>query len=321
MRTACPLRAVPDLQEKTGFWGITFWGRGDTVRVMGINFARAPFTTPAAYRHYLKEVIGSVLGKSEGLAVLPGLSDLYLSYRFGHVTQTGGLNRVIRDFLTLSAANRQALAELHSDVARELSCWLVPGTTLTIDDGHIYHEARLLTPQGETAGVQRQVFLSRRERELGLSRGEDLFVFTTGKARLGIIVGTDAFYSETGRILTGKGADLICHCGALPAGNNIWLQRTGMWQQVQQNQFFCVESQLAAELAGDDFYAESLVHAPCEMTDGFTGILARGVLDGSPLSAVLDYTARQQVIQNYPLLKLLNPAAYDPLSCERGLAP
>ncbi len=165
-------------------------------------------------------------------------------------------------------------------------------------------------------GWQRQLFLSRAEREMGLVRGTDVKVFETGMGRVGIIVGTDAWYPEVGRVLALKGVDVVCHCGALATGVNKWRQLAGIWQQVQQNQFFCVESQLAACITDKEFAAESLVHAPCEMTDGYEGILARGGLDGLPVTAELDQEKRRQVVDSYPLLKLLNFGAYGELCGE-----
>ena len=92
-----------------------------------------------------------------------------------------------------------------------------------------------------------------------------------------------------------------------------------MWQQVQQNQFFCLESQLTAAFAGIEFAAESMVHAPCEMTQGYTGILARGGSDGDPVEAELDFGQLREVVGGYPLLKLLNATAYMGL-CGEGCA-
>ncbi len=86
-----------------------------------------------------------------------------------------------------------------------------------------------------------------------------------------------------------------------------------MWQQVQQNQFFCVESQLQAVLAGKEFCGESFLHGPCEMTEGLTGILAKAKSPGNPVEGFLNNEERQKVIAQNSLLKLLNPAAYSPL--------
>ncbi|HHZ00570.1 MAG TPA: carbon-nitrogen hydrolase family protein, partial [Tissierellia bacterium] len=155
----------------------------------------------------------------------------------------------------------------------------------------------------------------------GLARGTSTDVFDTPFGKLGIIVGTDAWYPETGRILALSGAGLICHPGALPEPKHTWLQFAGMWSQVQQNQFFCVESQLCTEIAGWRAGGETLIHAPCEMTAAGSGILARGGEDGRPVTAELDDNRRREVISRYPLLKLLQPEAYSPIYPEKGGRP
>ena len=101
-------------------------------------------------------------------------------------------------------------------------------------------------------------------------------------------------------------------------GSIPWVQLTGMWQQVQQNQFFCIESQLHAVMAGNSFGAPSILHGPCEMTEGLTGILARGSTPGDPAAGFLNNQERLHVIKDYSILGLLNPAAYGPLGCPGG---
>ena len=105
---------------------------------------------------------------------------------------------------------------------------------------------------------------------MGLARSTSAEVFATPFGTLGIIVGTDAWYPETGRILALSGAGLICH-RSRAGRNHTWLQFAGMWSQVQQNQFFCVESQLCTEIAGYRAGGNTLIHAPCEMTAGSSG--------------------------------------------------
>ena len=286
------------------------------MHVMALSFADSDFTTPGAYREYLLQTIPPPMEETENLVVLPSFTALYLAYLFGDLGDVSGVDEAVHRYLSLPQTWHTDLLTLHQTIARNLSAWLVPGTVFVREEEHTYHQSYLLSPQGNIEGQQRQAFLSRREQTWGLTRGDDLHVFAIGQHNIGIIVGTDAWYPETGRILALKGADVVCHCGAIPAGDNKWRQLAAMWQQVQQNQFFCVESQLNSMLAGEDFSAASQIHAPCEMTAGFTGILSGENIPGLA-HAVLDANSRQSVVNNYPLLKLQNPAAYGPLACGR----
>jgi predicted amidohydrolase len=286
---------------------------------MALSFADSDFTTPGAYREYLLEKTPlPAENGAAGLIVLPSMTALFLAYLFGDLGDVGSLDEAVRTFLNLPQSWHDKLQALHQHIARDINSWLVPGTTLTRKTDGIYHEALLLSPEGEMLGHQRQTFLSRQEKQWGLSRGEDLQVFSAGSMKVGIIIGTDGWYPETGRILALQGAELVCHCGALLAGNNRWLQLSGMWQQVQQNQFFCVESQFSGIIAGVDFSGVSQILAPCEMTAEFTGVLAREKVPGDGVETLLDPQVRLGVIDRYPLLKLLNPPAYSLLSVSGG---
>lgn len=289
------------------------------MRVLALSFVDTDFTTPGAYREYLLQKVGALVGDGqECLLVLPSLTGLYFAYLFGDLGDVSSLNEAVRAFLALPVSWHHELVALHREVAQNFGIWLVTGGTLVRENNHIYHEALLLSPEGDVVGRQRQVYLSRQEKEWGLTRGEDLHVFTVGEYKVGILIGTDAWYPETGRILALQGADLVCHCGALLQGDNHWLQLAGMWQQVQQNQFFCVESQLCSMIAGVEFFATTRVLAPCEMTPEMTGVVVAETPGSGMLGVVLDHVARINVIASYPLLNLLHPIAYGTLACPEG---
>jgi predicted amidohydrolase len=279
------------------------------MHAVALSFGNSSFTSRQGYLAYVESSLAAVAGKGDLLLVFPAYLGILLALRWGELGNVTDFKGLITAFIRLPAAWHEECLQLHRKVARRLSAYLVPGTFLQTESEQTYHQAFLLAPDGRILGSQRQVYLSRLEKAMGLCRGEELNVFQTATGTIGIIIGTDAWYSEVGRILALQGAEIICHCGALPAGENRWLQRAGMWQQVQQNQFFCVESQLAANI-GEPFSAESLIHAPCEMTENFEGILARGGLEKQPVAAVLNQKARRLVIDGYPLLQLMNPLAY-----------
>jgi predicted amidohydrolase len=276
---------------------------------VALNFGNSSFSNREGYLAYVESSLAAVAGKSDLLLVFPAYLGILLALRWGELSDVTDFKGLITAFIRLPSTWHEECLELHRKIARRLSAYLVPGTFFDTESEQTYHQAHLLAPDGRIVGTQRQVYLSRLEKTLGLCRGEELNVFQTATGTIGIIIGTDAWYSEVGRILALQGAEIICHCGALPAGENRWLQRAGMWQQVQQNQFFCVESQLAANI-GEPFAAESLIHAPCEMTEDFEGILASGGPEKQPVAAVLNQKARRRVIDGYPLLQLMNPLAY-----------
>lgn len=283
------------------------------MRAAALNFARCDLKTEQGFLDYVYHHVTPAAGDEPFLLVFPAHLALLYAFQRGDLGAVSGFAQAVSNFLELPPAWHSEYREMQSTITRHLLAYLVPGSTLVLDRGEIYHETCLISPGGELQGCQRQLFLSREERELGWCRGDTAAVFDTDLGKVAILTGTDAWYPEVGRVLALQGADIVCCCGAIRSEENKWRQLAGIWQQVQQNQFFCVESQLKATLAGDSWSAPSLIHAPCEMTEGFTGLLA-GSLDseeyGDYLEAELDRQARQDVMNSYPLLKLLNAAAY-----------
>lgn len=280
------------------------------MRSAALSFAGAYFTTRQDFLDYVYNSISPAADGKQFLLVFPAHLSLMLALRCGDLGNPPDFAAAVSTFLKLPPTWREEFLELQRSIARRLQAYLVPGSILTIRRGNIFHEACLISPAGEVMGWQRQLFLSREERDMGWSRGEEATIFETVFGKLGIIIGTDAWYPEAGRVLALKGVEIVCCCGALAKGENKWRQLAGMWQQVQQNQFFCIESRLVATISGREFYAPSLIHAPCEITPGYDGILARGGTESKALEAVLDRKARDEIVNKYPLLKLLNPAAY-----------
>ncbi|MHB1293402.1 MAG: hypothetical protein ACYC4R_00255 [Anaerolineae bacterium] len=78
-----------------------------------------------------------------------------------------------------------------------------------------------------------------------------------------------------------------------------------LWREVQANQVFGLES----ALAGGGYWGQAAIYAPCEMLPDGSGVLAQSPCDqgGATVVASLDFTARQRVVDAYPILRLLNP--------------
>ncbi len=278
------------------------------MKVKSFSFAGSSFATR---KHFLREVSLYFKSRKENyLLVFPAYLAFLLAFQWGDLGLPENFDAAFRAFKQLPSSWHDKLLQTYQKISQYLSCYLVPGTLLLHKNNNIFSISYLISPQGKIITCQKQIFLSQEERSAGLTRGTDLEVISTPIGQIGILSGTDAWYPETGRILALKGAEIICYCGSLPAGENHWLQLAGMWQQVQQNQFFCVECQLVASIADKKFQALSYIYAPCEMTPGKKGVLATGGISSKLLEASLDKKARQTLIANFPLLKLLNPAAY-----------
>ncbi|RJX25380.1 MAG: hypothetical protein C4554_07480 [Dethiobacter sp.] len=279
------------------------------MEVAAVSLSEARFRSPEEYRSYLRQILEKSTVKLD-LAVLPAHSALFFAWSCGLQGNPCSFREATRAYLEKHEELNKIFIDLHGELARQYQLYLASGTILEGEDGRIFHSSILFDRKGQVIGCQRQTHLSRLEKDMGFSRGEELQIFNTELGKLGFVVHNDSWYPEVSRILALQGAEIICHPGALPEEHNSCRQLAGMWQETQQNQFFCVESQLVAPMAGEFFAAISAIHAPCEMTENKTGFLIRGEAGQSTVSARLDFAAREQVLENYPLLSFLNPDAY-----------
>ena len=277
---------------------------------MALSLSDASFSSPLEYEASVERIAGEDKIQAD-LAVLPAYSSLLFALNCGFLTKASSFCEAVLSYLDNCEEINDKFLRSHIKLAKTLGLSLISGTVLERDRGKIYHTSTALDRKGRVLGRQRQTHLSAVERGLGICRGNELQVFDTDLGRIGIVVGNDVWYPEVSRILALQGAEIICHPGALDTDHSsTWRRLSGMWREVQQNQFFCVESQLTATIGDKSFSAQSAVHAPCEMTEGKSGYLALGKAGQGWISARLDFTARKEAIQNYPLLSFLNREAY-----------
>lgn len=145
--------------------------------------------------------------------------------------------------------------------------------------------------------------------EGGLTVSDTLEPARTAIGTVGFLAGDDALVPEVGRILRLQGADLFISYTSFPAPANPWRQWAGIWQQVQQNQVFALESSDYHGAYTHQYAGRALIHAPCEITEQETGFLAVGN-DQQLLSQPLDYNALNAVRKSYPLHKFYNAQFY-----------
>lgn len=261
-------------------------------------------------RRYREELSLLIRQSGAQIAVLPAYSSITLGISSGALGATGDFCNTVLSLLPVSEVWNREFLEIHSQIAGELEIHIAAGTLFEVDADRSYHTAYCIDPTGRICCRQPQTHLNRFERELGLSRGEEINLFTLGDLKAGLITGSDARYPEVGRIFGLLGADIILYSGALEYGYNCWPQAAGMWAQVQQNQFWSVEAQLSGCIADRCFGAASAVLGPCNITPDQSGYLARGYPETSLVTAEFDEKARQALKNEYPLLEYLNPAAY-----------
>jgi predicted amidohydrolase len=91
-----------------------------------------------------------------------------------------------------------------------------------------------------------------------------------------------------------------------------------MWQEVQQNQFFAVESGFNGFLGEQNFWGESVIYAPLEMTEEENGFMARSSGQQNLIIAELDNKKRRKAISKFDVLSQLNRKFYQQMKMFRG---
>ena len=278
--------------------------------VAALSLSKIDLSTIEGYISDIKKILAA---PKPAVAVLPAHSALALGLGIGKLNSRNSYQETFASYIADGAEWIREFLDLHGHLSKELQVYLAAGTVIEKEENRLYHTVYCFNPVGQVCGVQRQTHLTRFERDLNLSRGERLDLFTIGDLHTGLVVGNDARHPEVGRIMALQGADLLLYSGAIAGDQTCWQQAAGMWAQVQQNQFFAVEAQLSTTIGGLNFGAGPAIVAPCEITFGNTGYLALGNPVTPLVYADLDEKALAKIRNDYPLLKLLNPDAYSEL--------
>ncbi|HHW58311.1 MAG TPA: carbon-nitrogen hydrolase family protein [Clostridia bacterium] len=213
------------------------------------------------------------------------------------------LTGVIYDFGEDFVEKMKDISSKYEDIA------ICPGSFFEKEGDKIYHSSYLLL-KGEVKLFQRQLYLSKWEREMGLSRGSYLKIAEIKGFKTSIILSTDVFYPQVSRYAALKGVNLVLSPVAIKGERNFARQVGGLWQNVQQNLFFAVESGFKGEYRGYKFYSESAIHAPLEMTRDDDGFLAKET-DSSIIIADLEEEERKRAVSKFDVLKQLNIEFYE----------
>lgn len=252
------------------------------VTVAALQGRQFTFASDAAWASYWAQALARLEGRGARLAVLsgsPGWDEVW----------DGPLARA-------------------GELAARFGVWLVADIGPQRDDeGRVFPCLHLIADDGRLVGAQRQIHLSREDRAVMYSAGEELHVFDSPAGALGLVTGADVYVPEVSRALTLLGAEVLIHVGVLrEASEGAWLAR--LWRDVQANQTFGIE----AYPVGGRLVGRSCVLAPVEMTPDGKGILAcaeNAEAEGCVV-AELDFGARAALVQRYDILGEMSLSLY-----------
>ncbi|GAI99473.1 unnamed protein product, partial [marine sediment metagenome] len=224
-------------------------------------------------------------------------------------------NRSLRSLI--KKADSREYIEQVKDLSQNYKIVICPGSYWHKEKNNIYHESCLII-NGEVQLKQRQIYLARWERELGFSRGTKIKLKKIKDWNIVLIISTDIFYPQVSRMAVLRGADIVLSPVGFIGENNRTLQISGMWQEVQQNQFFAVEAGFNGFLGERNFWGESIIYAPLEMTGKENGFLTRTKGQQSLIIAELDNEKRRKAISKFDVLSQLNREFYQQMKMFGG---
>jgi len=256
---------------------------------------------PKALVYKIKEYLEKAIKEQVDIIVFPGFTGCFFQ-------QLSCPDNISLRSLTKEADSSEYIEQV-KELSREHKIAICPGSYWQKEKNSIYHESSLIT-NGEVQLKQRQIYLARWERELGLSRGVKIELKAIKDWKLALIISTDVFYPQVSRMTALEGADIILSPVGFTGEKNRALQVSGMWQEVQQNQFFAIEAGFNGFLGEQNFWGESIIHAPLEMTEEGDGYLNRSSGQQSLIIAELDNKKRRKAISKFNVLSQLNLKFY-----------
>ena len=263
---------------------------------------------PEALIYKIKEYLEKAIKEEVDIIVFPGFTGCFFQ-------QLSYPDRSIQSLI--KEADSTEYIEQVKELSREYKIAICPGSYWQKEKNNFYHESCLII-NGEVQLKQQQIYLARWERELGFSRGAKIELKEIKDWKLALIISTDVFYPQVSRMIALRGADIVLSPVGFTGEKNRALQVSGMWQEVQQNQFFAVESGFNGFLGERNFWGESIIHAPLEMTEEGDGYLERSSGQQSLIIAELDNKKRRKTISKFDVLSQLNREFYQQMKMFRG---
>lgn len=266
---------------------------------------------PKSLIYKIKEYLEKAIKEQVDIIVFPGFTGCFFQQLSCPDDKSISVRSLIRE------ADSGEYIEQVKALSQNYKIAICPGSYWRKEKGNIYHESCLII-DGEAQLKQRQIYLARWERELGFSRGTKIELKEIKDWKLALIISTDVFYPQVSRVVALKGADIVLSPVGFIGEKNRALQVSGMWQEVQQNQFFAVESGFNGFLGKQSFGGESVIYAPLEMTEEGDGYLERSSGQQSLIIAELDNKKRRKAISKFDVLSQLNREFYQQMKMFRG---
>ncbi|HEY83972.1 MAG TPA: hypothetical protein G4N96_02495 [Chloroflexi bacterium] len=216
-----------------------------------------------------------------------------------------------------------AYIDLFSAAALKYKVTLVAGSFYLREDeeAECTHQAYIFNPNGMILGRQAKVHLSPEELSF-CHPGLGFKPIETPVGRIGVLIGEDALYPESARILAYQGADILVNL-SVTAGQPAWRQmRNAFLARVDENEAPGIQSALIGSNLlnpkAPDLVGKSALLQPFQLSDNSDGLIAQTAnlnKEGIVAEAVSLEQFKDYWVRPAPRLRQnMQMAAYAPLS-------
>lgn len=236
----------------------------------------------------------------------------------------GEMNRLLN---RAPEALYEAYVDLFSAAALKFKMTIVAGSLYLrlSEEASSKHICLVFGPNGQILGRQEKVHLT--VEEMGFCQAGDGFAaIDTEVGRLGILIGEDVLFPESGRLLAYAKSDLLINPAACAGPEAFYQVRHAFLARLNENELAGVQSCLVGPnrltASGQDFVGRSGLFVPIRISPRLDSILfemGAMTVEGA-IGEALDLAAvRQQWAQDTPRLRQgMRLVAYQPLAAAYG---
>lgn len=271
--------------------------------------------------------LGLMKQAEKGRGRWASLKDRFLGRAADAASQTlgGGLRGEMNRLLNKAPeALYEAYVDLFSAAALKFKMTIVAGSFYlrASEEDSSKHVCFIFGPNGQIIGRQKKVHLTVEEMRF-CQAGKGFDVVETEVGRIGILIGEDTLFPESGRLLAYQRADMLINLVACAGADSFHQIRHAFVARLDENELLGVQSCIVGPnrlmiAGGQDFVGKSGLFTPLPLSPRFDGILFEvGAMTVEGIVAeTLDLAAmRQQWASDIPRLRQgMRTLTYRPLS-------
>lgn len=172
---------------------------------------------------------------------------------------------------------------LFERLAKESGIWMIGGTHIKEDAGHLYNTATLFAPDGRRF-EQRKLHMTPTEKhDWSVTPGDELSVFETPWGKIAILVCYDIEFPDTARLVAEAGADILFNPSCTDDKHGFWRVRYSGHARAIENQVYVVNSptvgRMPEVLYMTSNYGKGSILSPNDLPFAWDGIVAEGEMN------------------------------------------